>query len=170
MMLTAKFWVTLLKSSSVEATTAPFAFWRGESTPSRTEPSFLWQFLRQDPPKYLRSQPLGDFLKFAFFVEFEGAFLPLGRGDGDPGVKVGVGFHVFGGFFFELLFELLPLHGADVGFEGGHAVGQLDLFTGGVNGSSLFVQDQRRGLGLVLQLHFPAGETKIRGIKTWIRR
>lgn len=103
-------------------------------------------------------------------MEFKGAFLPLGRGDGDAGVEVRVGLHVFGGFFLELLFELLPLHGADVGLQRGHAVGQLDLFAGGVDSSALFVQDQRRGLGLVLQLHLPAGETERRGIKMWIWR
>jgi len=84
--------------------------------PSCTKPSFLCCQLAWQDLKYLRSQPLGNFLKFAFFMELKGAFLTLGWGYGDPGVKVSVGFHIFRGLFFKLLFELLSLHSSDVCF------------------------------------------------------
>ena len=84
--------------------------------PSRTEPSLLCCQLAWQDLKYLRAQPLGNFLKFAFFMELKGAFLTLGWGYGDPGVKVSVRLHIFRGLFFKLLFELLSLHSSDVCF------------------------------------------------------
>lgn len=116
-MLTEKFQVTLLKSFFLKANTAPFTSRERrinshpEPKPSRLCCQLAWQDL-----KYLRSQPLGNFLKFAFFMELKGAFLTLGWGYGDPGVKVSVRLHIFRGLFFKLLFELLSLHSSDVCF------------------------------------------------------
>lgn len=115
--LTQKFRVTSLKSFLLKANRASLHIPGEENQlPSRTEPSLLCCQLAWQDLKYLRSQPLGNFLKFAFFMELKGAFLTLGWGYGDPGVKVSVRLHIFRGLFFKLLFELLSLHSSDVCF------------------------------------------------------